>query len=118
MRIPDRYTISGTALTAEQQQKTLELLKLPANTGPAEWWLTEFEDFWPYQTAPGDVYFSRNSDQSTVKRPPMVEYVSSVFPTDPTVYAVAGLFVLPVAYRLRRGRKPSAAAASEGTDLA
>ncbi len=35
-------------------------LKLPATTGPAQWWLTEFTDDWPYAKAAGDVYFSRD----------------------------------------------------------
>ena len=35
-------------------------LKLPAATGPAQWWLTEFTDDWPYAKAAGDVYFSRD----------------------------------------------------------
>jgi hypothetical protein len=37
-------------------------LKLPENTGPKTWWLTEFEDIWPYSKAAGDVYFSPDSD--------------------------------------------------------
>jgi hypothetical protein len=45
-------------LTPENRRTLLELLKLPANTGPASWWLTEFEDRWPYRAAPADVYFS------------------------------------------------------------
>jgi hypothetical protein len=35
-------------------------LKLPADTGPAQWWLTQFDDNWPYARAGGDVNFSRN----------------------------------------------------------
>ncbi|MCE9612279.1 MAG: DUF2330 domain-containing protein [Chthoniobacter sp.] len=35
-------------------------LKLPADTGPAQWWLTQFDDNWPYARARGDVNFSRN----------------------------------------------------------
>jgi hypothetical protein len=55
----------------------LGLLKLPENTGPAEWWLTEFEDPWPYATAPSVLYFSPSADHGTLKRPPNIEYVSS-----------------------------------------
>src|SRR5262249_39951441 len=58
------------------RQAVLDLLKLPAATGPAEWWLTEFEDDWPYQTAPADVYFSRSPNQDTVRRPPILEYTT------------------------------------------
>jgi hypothetical protein len=83
----------------------LELLKLPPTTGPAGWWLTEFEDDWPYQAAPSDVYFSRDADQNPVKRPPHIEYVALPIPTDLTVYALAAAFVvLPVWRRIRSRR--------------
>jgi hypothetical protein len=93
-------------LSAEDRKKALDLLKLPEGTGPAEWWLTEFEDHWPYQVAPGDVYFSRAADQSTVKRPPIIQYVSTGWPADVMVCALAGvLFVPPLYRRVRRIRK-------------
>jgi hypothetical protein len=93
-------------LSAEDRKKGLELLKLPETTGPAEWWLTEFEDHWPYQVAPGDMYFSRAADQSAVKRPPIVEYVSTGRPTDLMVFALAGVLAAPPLFRrVRRGRK-------------
>ena len=50
------------------RQKLLEHLKLPDSTGPAEWWLTEFEDDWPYKLAPEDVYFRRAKTQEPLKR--------------------------------------------------
>jgi hypothetical protein len=48
------------------REKILHELKLPASTGPQKWILTEFEDRWPYASAPGDLYFSKNSDQSRI----------------------------------------------------
>ena len=69
-------------LTAENRKKTLELLKLPENTGPRDWWLTEFEDNWPYKAAPADLYFARDTNQSTLHRQPIIEYVSSSWPSD------------------------------------
>jgi hypothetical protein len=80
------------------------LLKLPATAGPARWWLTEFEDDWPYRAAPADVYFSRSADQGKVKRPP-VEYGSSSVPGDAAVYALAAVVVLPPLLRRARRRK-------------
>ena len=74
-------------IAASDRQHLLGLLQLPESSGPAEWWLTEFEHDWPYEVAPADVYFSPSSDQRTVKRPPIIEYVSSPWPTDVTVYA-------------------------------
>lgn len=96
---------------AEDKTKLLELLKLPAQTGPATWWLTEFEDRWPYKVAPADVYFAKATDQSGVKRPPTIIYTSSVLPTDGATYALAGLMLLPLARRWRR-RSPRAADAA------
>src|SRR5262249_49731322 len=82
-------------LAAADRKKELETLQLPEGTGPPEWWFTEFEDPWPYRVAPADVYFSRAADQSTVKREPIIEYVSSPWPTDVTVYAIAAAIVVP-----------------------
>lgn len=39
------------------RSELLRELELPQNTGPATWWLTEFEDRWPYTRAAGDLYF-------------------------------------------------------------
>jgi Uncharacterized protein conserved in bacteria (DUF2330) len=64
-------------ITADNRKKVLEQLHLPETTGPAEWWLTEFEDNWPYKVAAADVYFSKSADQSTVRREPIVRYVGS-----------------------------------------
>jgi len=43
-------------------------LQLPTSTGPSQWWLTEFEDHWPYQRAAGDVYFTRDASQTRIER--------------------------------------------------
>jgi hypothetical protein len=96
-------------LTAEQRRKTLELLKLPENSGPKNWWLTEFEDNWPYKVAPADLYFTHDSNQKTLHREPIVRYVSSNWPTDAMVPAIAAILILPpLARRYRReGRKGS-----------
>lgn len=87
--------------------EVLKLLNLPETTGPAQWFLTEFENNWRYQAAPGDVYFSRSGNQDIVHRQPVIQYVSSLVPTDATVYALAGLFFLPIAVRCFRA-KPEA----------
>jgi hypothetical protein len=90
-------------LSPADREKTLELLHLPATTAPADWWLTEFEDQWPYRTAPADLYFSRSANQNGVKRPPIIEYVSSSWPADGSAYALAAALVLPaLVRRIRR----------------
>jgi hypothetical protein len=54
----------------EARTQLLEHLGLegPANTGPDQWWLTEFEDQWPYRAAPADLYFSRDPNQDVLQR--------------------------------------------------
>jgi hypothetical protein len=87
---------------------TLRHLALPEDTGPAQWWLTEFEDYWPYRVAPADVTFSPDSDQGTVERPPIIRYVSAPWPADVMTYAVAAAVILPpLLRRVRRARPPS-----------
>jgi hypothetical protein len=98
-----RVAWAGKLNTADGK-KVLELLKLPPRTGPSEWWLTEFEDAWPYRPAPADVYFSRSAKQDDVRRPPIIEYVAAPWPADVTVYALAVVVAFPVL--LRRARRP------------
>ena len=52
----------------QHRSHLLSDLHLPAATAPARWWLTEFEDRWPYAPAAGDVYFARDSRQDAVQR--------------------------------------------------
>jgi len=85
--------------------KTLGQLKLPPDSGPESWWLTEFEDPWPYRVAPADVTFSRDPDQATIKRDLVIRYVSAGFSLDVTMIALAVAMALPI---LRRGRKGEA----------
>ena len=59
-------------LPAEKRTELLTHLALPETTGPKEFWLTEFEDYWPYKPAPADLYFSADASQETVKRPPQI----------------------------------------------
>jgi hypothetical protein len=91
-------------LSAEDRQRALELLKLPETTGPAEWWLTEFEDRWPYRVAPADLYFSAAFDQSPVKRPPIIQYVSSSWPTSELAFLAIAIGALPMYRRFLRSR--------------
>jgi hypothetical protein len=90
-------------VSSESRAKVLEQLRLPAATGPAEWWLTEFEDPWPYRAAPADVYFARDADQGAIKREPIVQYVAAPARPDAGVFAfAAALALLPLLTRLRR----------------
>jgi len=81
------------------------LLKLPEATGPAAWWLTEFEDRWPYKAAPRTCIFSRDADQGEIRRQPIIRYVSSRWPADVMVYTLTAVVVFPpLCRRVRRER--------------
>jgi hypothetical protein len=86
--------------------KALELLKLAERSVPADWWLTEFEDRWAYKAAPADVYFSRDTNQSEVRRPPIIEYVSLPIPTDVMTYVLGAVMILPPVVRRFRKNGP------------
>jgi hypothetical protein len=95
---------SGTAVWAgkvsvSDRKRLLDLLKLPEATGPAEWFLTEFEDHWAYKLAPADVYFARSANQEALRRPPVARYVSAPYPTDATAYALAAALIAPPLWR-------------------
>lgn len=92
-------------LNSEDRRNALELLNLPENAGPAEWWLTEFEDNWPYRVAPADLNFTRAADQSAVKRPPIVEYVASDSSLDFMACAIFAVVIVPHLFRRARLRR-------------
>jgi len=96
-------------LSAEDHRKTLDLLGLPESTGPANWWLTEFEDHWPYELAHSDLYFMQSVKQEKLERDPIIIYVSSPLPNDVTFYAMVGLVILPPYVRRLRRRRGQAA---------
>ena len=77
-------------VAASSQDAILAALRIPADTGPAEWWLTEFEDLWPYAQAPSDLTFRPSTDQSRVERTPRVDYYESL----PLTLLPCGLLLL------------------------
>lgn len=83
------------AIPAKERQKLLDQLKLPAETGPVNWYLTEYEDNWPYTVAAGDVYFTKDAQELKLHRQPIIEYTSNTSSPDATVYALAGVLVIP-----------------------
>lgn len=89
-------------IPGEARRQLLTALKLPEETGPASFWLTEFVDRWPYRAAPSDLSFFRDPDQRIVRRPPIVEYASSGWP-DVSLFALAAvMFAPPFLRRIRR----------------
>jgi hypothetical protein len=92
-------------LSPESRKQVLEQLRLPETTGPAEWWLTEFEDNWPYRVAPADVYFSRSENQNDVRRPPIVHYVKGRSAPDVMPFVLAAAIGLMFVGARLRGRR-------------
>lgn len=95
----------SNSLSAAKREEILDLLKLSRTTGPADGWLTEFEDPWPYAQAPADLYFARAANQTRLEREPIIRYAENAWPSDVTAYALLGLILLA----RRRGRKPPVA---------
>jgi hypothetical protein len=94
-------TVWSGDITAHREALLLDLC-LPGNTGPAQRWLTLFEDRWPYAKAAGDVYFSRDADQRPMSR----QVSANERPADAVFLAMlAAGVVLPLK---RAWRAPSA----------
>jgi hypothetical protein len=103
---PDRpwtgKTVWAGKLSAANRKEILQALKLPLTTGPSEWWLTEFEDAWPYEIAPADVYFWRDREQKAVRRACNTNPGHTTWPTDVSLYAIGIALVLPTVTRKPR----------------
>jgi hypothetical protein len=89
------------------RERTREQMKLPKDTLPAPWWLTEFEDRSSPRPGTDDVYFVRDENQAPVERPPTVQYVSSNLPGCVMCYALALYLFVPALLRRAR-RRPRA----------
>jgi hypothetical protein len=100
------HVVWSNPLPDKDRHVLLQRLSLPESTGPARWWLTEFEDDWPYRAAPADLYFSVDREQRSVKRPPILVYVHATLPNDASGYGLAAALILPPLWRrVRRGRQ-------------
>jgi hypothetical protein len=98
------HVVWSGQLSPESRTKVFEHLRLPPATGESTGWLTEFEDNWPYQVAPADVYFARSEDQSAVKRPPIIQYVQARPAPDGMLFVLAGVMALSLAVTRLRNR--------------
>jgi hypothetical protein len=96
-----RAVWSGRLVDANRES-LLRQLKMPEDTAPASWRVTEFEDRSSPRPGGEDVYFSRDEDQSQLERPPIVQYVSTHLPGCLMCYALALYMVVPRLLRLRR----------------
>ncbi len=71
----------------KHRKTLLRQLGLPQNSGPKQWWLTEFEDRWPYEQAAGDVYFSPAKQARIIDR----DGKNSPYRVDAAFIALIGL---------------------------
>jgi hypothetical protein len=94
-------------VTAGDRDQALAMLKLAPAATPQEWWLTEFEDAWPYRKNPADLYFSKSQKQDTVKREPIIEYTMAEKNGDVS-FAVVAVAAWAFMRRRRRGASVSA----------
>jgi hypothetical protein len=88
-------------LKAADREGLLKLLKLPDDTPPASWYLTEFEDHSSPRPGIADVYFEPADDQTPVKRPPHIQYVFNGAANFAMYCALAAYVAVP---RVLRGR--------------
>jgi hypothetical protein len=86
-------------LAPADRERALAMLKIAPATTPREWWLTEFEDPWPYRLAPSDLYFSVSPTQDNVEREPIIQYAAQRRGPDVGWLGLVGLAAL------RRRRK-------------
>lgn len=98
---------SGRAVWAgditRHRKALLEDLGLPADTGPSRWWLTEFEDRWPYAEAAGDLYFQRDAGAADVSPRQSASYKTG---GDATICVMLAVGLLIPLRRAVRGPSP------------
>ncbi|MBM4005277.1 MAG: DUF2330 domain-containing protein [Planctomycetes bacterium] len=99
-------------ISNDRRAELLAKLGLPLSTGPSEFWLTEFEDHWKYESAPSDVHFARDPVQDPRKRPPTIEYVQRGSNSNLAWIPAALAFAACLAARNRRSPKLVSAAPS------
>ena len=86
-------------VSAKQLRPVTEALGIASLGSDTKWWLTEFEDEWPYKLAPADLYFTRAISQDSVERPPVQGLVER---GNEVSYALAAAALVPLMRRLTR----------------
>ncbi|HEV3146666.1 MAG TPA: DUF2330 domain-containing protein [Gemmataceae bacterium] len=93
-------TVWADEIKPADREKVLELLKMPPQTAPSTWWLTEFEDRASPRPGTDDVVFSVADKQGKIARPPRIVYVQSSLPG--CVMCCAIVMYLGVTFLIRR----------------
>lgn len=84
------------ALSDSIRGELISAAGLAAESTPATWWLTEFEDRWPYTVAPSDLTFHRDPDQGAIRREPTYEFYEDPILDLLPVFLLLGLFLIPL----------------------
>ena len=86
------------------REKILDQVKLPNDTPPQSWWLTEFEDRSSPRPGKADVWFSPTTNDP-VERPPQIQYVANPIPDCVMSYALVAYLAIPGLVRHLRRRR-------------
>ena len=73
-------TVWADKLQDAERSDVIAKAKLPADAGPKEWFVTEFEDRSSPRRGVDELYFSPSANQATVARPPTIEWRDSKTP--------------------------------------
>lgn len=71
-------TVWAGEIEAEKRAAILKMVKLPADTGPETWWLTEFEDTSIVRPGDSELFFHVSEVQAPVERRPHVIVASNM----------------------------------------
>lgn len=91
----------SNALNEHQCRELHQQLGLPEKMVPL-WWLTEFEDHWPYRPAPADLYFAATKENTTVARPDKIAQASPSGAYDVMPIVIIGALLMPVWWTRQR----------------
>ncbi len=100
--VANARVVWSNKLPDANRESILGQLKLPKETPPASWWLTEFEDHSSPRPGSDDVYFAVDDNQAPVERPPIIQYVSANVSGGVMCFALAVYVFLPRLLRRRR----------------
>ncbi len=73
-------TVWADQLQDAERSEVIAKAKLPAESGPKTWFVTEFEDRSSPRPGVDELYFSTSANQATVARPPIIEWRESNTP--------------------------------------
>ncbi len=101
-------TVWSKPMADGDRTSLLNKLGLPLDSGPAKYWLTEFEDRWRYEIAPSDLFFSKSKENIPIDKPPVQRYSQSGSGSF-SLLAIVGVLAIPALYRRLKSERFAAA---------